>query len=100
LNQEAAAALAAGRRIGLTITDAEAIKWITANPAKAMGIADKTGSLEAGKMADVVLWNANPLSVYAKTEKVFVDGALMYDRNDKNYQPKSDFMLGQPKGGE
>ncbi len=100
LNQEAAAALAAGRRHGLNISDAEAIKWITANPAKMMGIADKTGSLEAGKMADVVLWNANPLSIYAKTEKVFIDGALMYDRNDKKYQPKSDFMLGQPKGGE
>jgi imidazolonepropionase-like amidohydrolase len=100
LNQEAAAALAAGRRSGLKITDAEAIRWITANPAKMMGIADKTGSLEAGKMADVVMWDANPLSIYAKTEKVFVDGALMYDRNDKNYQPKSDFMVGQPKGGE
>ncbi len=100
LNQEAAAALAAGRRSGLKITDAEAIRWITANPAKMMGIADKTGSLETGKMADVVMWDANPLSIYAKTEKVFVDGALMYDRNDKNYQPKSDFMVGQPKGGE
>lgn len=100
LNQEAAAAQAAGRRIGVNVSDAEVIKWITANPAKMMGIADKTGSLEAGKGADVVLWNANPLSIYAKTEKVFVDGALMYDRNDPNYQPKSDFMLGQPKGGE
>ncbi len=100
LNQEAAAALAAGRRIGLNISEADAIKWITANPAKMMGILDKTGTLEPGKMADVVLWNADPLSVYAKTEKVFIDGALMYDRNDKKFQPKSDFMLGQPKGGE
>ena len=100
LNQEAAAALAAGRRLGLNISEADAIRWITANPAKMMGIADKTGSLEAGKMADVVLWSANPLSVYAKTEKVFVDGAVVYDRNDPNLQPKSDFMVGQPKGGE
>jgi imidazolonepropionase-like amidohydrolase len=100
LNQEAAAALAAGRRLGLNITEAEAIKWITANPAKMLGIAEKTGSLETGKMADVVLWSANPLSVYAKTEKVFIDGAVVYDRNDPKYQPKSDFMLGAPKGGE
>lgn len=100
LNQEAAAAVAAGKRIGINVSDAEAIKWITANPAKMMGIADKTGSLEAGKMADVVVWSANPLSIYAKTDKVFIDGALMYDRNDKNYQPKSDFMVGQPEGGE
>lgn len=100
LNQEAAAALTAGRRIGLNISEAEAIKWITANPAKMMGILDKTGTLETGKMADVVLWDADPFSIYAKTEKVFIDGALMYDRKDKNFQPKSDFMVGQPKGGE
>lgn len=100
LNQEAAAALAAGRRLGLNITEAEAIKWITANPARMMGIADKTGSLETGKMADVVLWSANPFSIYAKTDKVFVDGALIYDRSNPQYQPKSDFMVGAPKGGE
>jgi len=100
LNQEAAAALAAGRRLGLNISEGEAIKWITANPAKMMGIADKTGSLETGKMADVVIWTANPLSVYAKTEKVFIDGAVVYDRNDPKLQPKSDFMVGQPEGGE
>ena len=99
LNQEAAAALAAGRRLGLKISDADAIKWITANPAKLLGVADKTGSLEAGKMADVVIWNADPLSIYAVTEKVFIDGALIYDRNDKRFQPKSDFLLGHP-GGE
>jgi imidazolonepropionase-like amidohydrolase len=65
-----------------------------------MGIADKTGSLETGKMADVVLWSANPFSIYAKTDKVFVDGALIYDRSNPQYQPKSDFMVGAPKGGE
>ena len=96
LNQEVAAALAAGRRLGLNISDAEAIAWITANPAKMLGVADKTGSLEAGKMADVVIWSADPLSIYARAEKVFIDGALIYDRSDPKFQPKSDFLLGQP----
>jgi imidazolonepropionase-like amidohydrolase len=100
LNQETAAALAAGRRIGIDVPEAEAIKWITANAAKMIGVADKTGTLEAGKMADVVIWNADPFSVYAMTEKVYIDGGLAYDRADPRYHPKSDFMLGHPKGGE
>jgi imidazolonepropionase-like amidohydrolase len=99
LNQEAAIAMTAGAKIGIAIPETEAIKWITANPAKAMGIADKTGSLEAGKAADVVLWSHDPFSVYAQAEKVYVDGALTYDRRDPRYQPKSDFELGQPGQG-
>lgn len=94
LNQEAAAALAAGRRAGLTITDAEAIEWISYNPARALGIEDKTGSLEVGKAADIVIWDRHPLSVYALTQQVFIDGALVYDRNNESYQPVSDFELG------
>jgi imidazolonepropionase-like amidohydrolase len=100
LNQEAAAAIAAGRKIGIDVPEAEAIKWITANPAKMLGIADKTGTLEPGKMADVVIWSADPFSVYALTEKVFIDGALIYDRTDKRFQPKSDFILGHEGGDE
>lgn len=99
LNQEAAAALAAGRKIGLNISEADAIKWITANPAKMLGILDKTGTLETGKMADVVIWSANPLSVYALADKVYIDGAVIYDRNDKRRQPKSDFMIDRKAGG-
>lgn len=99
LNQEAAVALAAGRAAGLQITEAEAMAWITANPAKALGILDQTGTLEAGKRADIVLWDRNPFSVYARTEKVFVDGALAWDRRDPRYQPRSDFDLGQPGEG-
>jgi imidazolonepropionase-like amidohydrolase len=99
LNQEAALAMAAGNRIGLGITRAEAIAWITVNPAKALGIADQTGSLVAGKRADVVLWSADPFSVYAVAEQVYVDGALVYDRKDPRYQPKSDFELGRPGEG-
>ena len=100
LNQEAAKALADGRRMGLTISDATAIQWITHNPAKAMGIGDKTGSLSAGKMADVVLWNGNPLSVYSRPDKVWVDGALMFDASDPKRRPVSDFELGQPGAGD
>jgi imidazolonepropionase-like amidohydrolase len=99
LNQEAGMALGAGRQAGINISDADAIAWITRNPAKALGIADRTGSLEAGKMADVALWSANPFSVYALAEKVFVDGALVYDRHDPRRQPRSDFELGQPGEG-
>jgi imidazolonepropionase-like amidohydrolase len=99
LNQEAAIAMAAGAKLGVDIPRAEAIKWITANPAKAMGIADKTGSLEPGKAADIVVWSRDPFSVYAQAEKVFIDGALIYDRKDARFQPKSDFELGQPGQG-
>ena len=95
LNQEAAAALSAGNRAGMNITRAEAIGWITLNPARAMGVGDRTGSLEPGKMADVVLWSRDPFSVYAQAEQVYVDGAKVYDRRDPRYQPRSDFELGQ-----
>ncbi len=100
LNQEVAKAWAAGRRAGIDIPEARAISWMTLNPAKALGIDDRTGSLAAGKMADVVLWSADPFSVYAKAEKVFVDGALVYDRSDPARQPESDFMLGSLPAGE
>ena len=95
LNQEAAKAMAAGRRIGIDVTPKDAITWITAHPAKAMGVLDQTGTLETGKMADVVIWNRNPFSVYAKAEQVFIDGALMYDRSDPARSPRMDFEIGQ-----
>lgn len=99
LNQEAAAALAAGRRIGMDIPEELAIGWITLNPARSLGIADQTGSLEAGKRADVVIWSANPFSVYARADQVFIDGGLAFDRFNPAYQPVSDFELGQPGYG-
>ena len=95
-----AKAQADGRRMGIQISDAEVIKWLTYNPAKALGIADKTGSLKPGKMADVVLWNGNPLSVYSRPEMVWIDGALMYDAKDPKRRPVSDFELGQPGEGD
>ena len=99
LNQEAGKAMADGVRMGLKIAPEHAIKWLTANPARAMGIGDQTGSLEAGKMADVVVWNSNPFSVYAKTEKVFIDGALLYDASDPKRSPRMDFEIGQQENG-
>ncbi|HVL41670.1 MAG TPA: amidohydrolase [Brevundimonas sp.] len=99
LNQEAAAGLAAGRRMGMNISEERAISWITLNPARSLGIADQTGSLEAGKRADVVIWSANPFSVYARADQVFIDGGLSFDRMNPAYQPLSDYELGQPGYG-
>jgi imidazolonepropionase-like amidohydrolase len=95
LNQEAAKVIASSARAGMVITPEHAIQWITSNPAKAMRIDNQTGTLQAGKMADVVVWNGTPFSTYAKAEQVFVDGKMLYDRNNKALQPKADFMLGQ-----
>ncbi len=95
LNQEAAKVMAHAQQVNIEIAPERAIRWLTANPAKSMGILAQTGTLEAGKMADVVLWNGNPFSVYAKAEQVYVDGARVYDRFDPQRQPQSDFRLGQ-----
>ena len=100
LNQEAAKALSDGRKIGIDVSEEEAWTWLSANPAKSLGIFDKTGSLEAGKNGDVVMWSADPFSVYTQAEKVYVDGALMFDRNDPAHQPVMDFELGQPGEGD
>lgn len=100
LNQEAGKAQADGRRMGIDIADADVVTWFTYNAAKTAGIADMTGSLEDGKMADVVLWNGNPLSVYSRPEKVWIDGALMFDALDAKRRPVSDFELGQPGEGD
>jgi imidazolonepropionase-like amidohydrolase len=100
LNQEAAKAMTRGRRAGMQIGPEDAIRWITANPAKSMGILDQTGTLEPGKMADIVIWNGNPFSVYARADQVFIDGALLFDRSDPTKQPLSDFELGQQLGVE
>jgi imidazolonepropionase-like amidohydrolase len=100
LNQEAAKALADGNRAGLNISKAVAMSWLTRNPAMAMGIADRTGTLEPGKMADVVLWSGDPFSAASRPEKVYIDGALMYDSADPARRPVSDFELGQPGSGD
>ena len=74
LNQEAAKAVKYGN-----ITEEEAWKFVTLNPAKLLHIDDKVGSIKIGKDADVVLWNNNPLSIYAKAEKTLIEGVVYYD---------------------
>jgi len=93
LNQEAAKALAAGRRAGFDISEGRAMTWITKNPAKSLGILDQTGTLEQGKDADLVIWDGNPFSVYTKAEQVYIDGALAFDKAS-NFMPHTDFDLG------
>ncbi|MGH7520673.1 MAG: amidohydrolase family protein [Gemmatimonadales bacterium] len=96
LNQEAAKAMYHGRRAGIPVTRDQALRWFTANPAWALGLDSIVGTLEPGKMADVVVWSMDPLSVYAQALQVYNDGWLVYDRNDRARQPKTDFMLGHP----
>jgi imidazolonepropionase-like amidohydrolase len=100
LNQEVAKVLADAKRAGMDYSKAHAWKWLSLHPAKAMGIADQTGSLVPGKMADVVLWNGDPFSVYTRPERVWIDGALMFDANNPALRPVSDFELGQPGEGD
>ncbi|MEM9751416.1 MAG: amidohydrolase family protein [Pseudomonadota bacterium] len=95
LNQEAAKAMAAAQEMGLDIDRADAIRWITLNPAEALGIDEAVGSLEAQKAADIVIWSGDPFSVYSKADQVFIDGALLYDRADHSLTPRSDFEIGQ-----
>src|SRR2546427_872493 len=96
LNQEAAKAHCYGRRAGIPVTRDQALRWFTANAAWVLGIDSIVGTLEPGKMADVVVWSVDPLSVYAQALQVYNDGWLVYDRNDPAHQPKTDFTLGQP----
>ena len=75
LNQEAAKSIKYGG-----LTQEQAFKMCTLNPATMLHVADRVGSIKVGKDADVVLWNDNPLSVYATAQKTFVDGIEYYDR--------------------
>jgi imidazolonepropionase-like amidohydrolase len=95
MNQEAGKAYYAGLHAGVSLSEGEALRWITANPAWALGIEDQVGTLVAGKMADVVLWDRHPFSVYARAEKVFIDGRLRHDSQGVESLPWSDFEVGQ-----
>lgn len=74
LNQEAAKAVKYGN-----VSEEDAWKFVTLNPAKLLHIDDKVGSIKIGKDADVVLWNNNPLSIYAKAEKTIIEGVIYFD---------------------
>ncbi|KQN34001.1 amidohydrolase [Pedobacter sp. Leaf41] len=74
LNQEAGKSVLYGN-----VPEEDALKFVTLNPARMLHIDDKVGSLKPGKDADVVIWTANPLSIYAKAEKTFVDGVAYWD---------------------
>lgn len=75
LNQEAAKMIKYGG-----VTEEEALKMVTLNPAKALHIDDRVGSIAPGKDGDLVLWTDNPLSVYAQVQKAFIDGRLYFDQ--------------------
>ncbi len=75
LNQEAAKSIKYGG-----LTEEEALKMVTINPAKMLHVDGKTGSIKVGKDADLVIWSDNPLSIYAKAEKTIVDGVIYFDR--------------------
>ncbi len=93
LNQLAGKALAAGRFAGVKLEEDDAMKWLSANPAWALGIDGQVGSLELGKRADVVVWSESPFSTYARAELVYIDGRVAFDR-DHYGAPRSDFELG------
>jgi imidazolonepropionase-like amidohydrolase len=99
MNQDMAKAYYAGVRAGITLSRDQAIRWITANPAWVLGIDKLTGTLEPGKMADVVLWSGDPFSVYSKAEKVWNEGWLAFDRLDPKHQYATDFNIGQTAPG-
>ncbi|MBP9142185.1 MAG: amidohydrolase family protein [Chitinophagales bacterium] len=84
LNQEAAKAVRYGG-----ISEEEAWKFVTLNPAKMLHLDDRMGSIKVGKDADIVLWSDNPLSIYAKAEQTYVDGVCYFDiERDKQLREK------------
>jgi imidazolonepropionase-like amidohydrolase len=99
LNQEAAKAMQAGDQAGIKVSREQAIRWLTANPAWALGIDSTTGTLEPGKAADVVVWSGDPFSVYSTVEQVYNDGWLVFDRGDRQHRPETDFNLGTSEPG-
>ena len=104
LNQEAGKAVIFGG-----VPEEEAWKFVTLNPAKLLHLDKRMGSLKPGKDADVVIWSDNPLSVYAKAEKTFVDGIKFFDREEDAQMQKEvasernrliQKMLAAKQGGE
>jgi imidazolonepropionase-like amidohydrolase len=84
LNQESAKAIKYGN-----LTETEALKFVTLNPAKLLHLDHRVGSLKEGKDADVVVWNGSPMSVYSLVEKTFVDGIKYYDKEEQANKQES-----------
>ncbi len=93
LNLEAGKALSSAKKLGLNFSEDQALAWVTKNAAWALGLEDKIGTLEEGKMADIVAWDNHPFSVYAKAQMVFINGEKVLDRQDKE-RIRSDFEVG------
>lgn len=103
LNQEAAKSVKYGG-----MSEEEALKMVTINPAKMLHVDDRVGSIKAGKDADLVLWSDHPLSIYAKAEKTMVDGTIYFDREKDASMRKQVLaertrligkMVGEKRGG-
>ena len=71
------------------VTEEAAWNFVTLNPAKLLQVDDKVGSIKVGKDADVVLWNTNPLSIYAKAEKTIIEGVVYFDIQRDEEQRKA-----------
>jgi imidazolonepropionase-like amidohydrolase len=103
LNQEAGKAVKYGG-----VSEEDALKFVTLNPAKLLRVDHRVGSVKPGKDADLVIWSDHPLSVYASAEKTFIDGVKFFDRDEdlalreavqKERARLVQKMLGEKKGG-
>ena len=99
LQIEAAKAAGAGRRAGLNLPPEHVITWVTSTPAKLLRLGERIGTLAPGYNADLVLWSGDPFSIYTKADRVFIDGAVVYDSAEPARSPESDFGLGRPEMG-
>ena len=90
------------------VSEEEAWKFVTLNPAKLLHLDDKVGSLKVGKNADIVVWSGHPMSIYTKAEKTMIDGAFYFDtetHQNKNKEIKKEKeslikkMLNENKSG-
>jgi imidazolonepropionase-like amidohydrolase len=99
LQIEAAKAAGAGRRVGLNLPPEHVITWVTSVPAKVLRLGDRIGTIAPGFNADLVLWSGDPFSIYTKADRVFIDGAQVYDSAEPARSPASDFGLGRPEMG-
>jgi len=104
LNQEAAKAMKYGN-----LSEEDAWKFVTLNPAKLLHIENKVGSLKAGKDADIVLWSSHPMSIYSIAEQTYIDGRLYYSleqdqesrlRNAEERNRLTQKMLADKNGGK